>query len=100
MMLQRRLQPARMGQLMVLVLQEVPSSLLLHGEKSSSMEQRVQPPPQLIWGRMLAWTSPLSPGFGRRVQRAAVLRDMHGQHPLAQRHRLHLDGLWDPRGAR
>lgn len=99
-MLQSHLQPARMGQLMVLVLREVPSSLLLRGEKSSSVEQRVKPPPQLIWGRMLTWTSPLSPGFGRRVQRAEVLRDMHGQHRLAQHHWLHLDGLWDPRGAR
>lgn len=65
------------------------------------VQQRVQPRPRLTGGRMLAQSLPLSPpGFGRRVRRAEVLRDMHGRHHLAQRHRLRLGGLRDPRGAR
>lgn len=53
-MLQTQLQLARTGLLVGLVLREVPSSLLLRHEKSSSLEQRVQPRPRLTGGRMLA----------------------------------------------
>lgn len=72
---------------------------MLHWEKSSSVQQGVQPRARLMGGRMVTLPFPC-PSFGRRVQRAEVLRDMHGWHSTAQRQRLRLGGLRDLRGAR
>ncbi|XP_074903689.1 CD164 sialomucin-like 2 protein isoform X4 [Buteo buteo] len=79
MMLQRRLQPARMGQLMVLVLQEVPSSLLLHGECSElrSCETCTASTPShnatgCIW---MGCGTPEEPEMGSCMQRGVAARE-------------------------